>query len=288
MLLYGTPVAEKIEEDIRRQILTLPTDEKPVLAVLLVGSHAPSHTYVQGKKKACAAVGIEARLLTFSDLVKEEELLRWIQTLNEDPSVHGILLQLPLPSHLSSRTLIEAIAPHKDVDGLHPLNVGKLLLGIPDGFAPCTPLGIQRLLAHYHLPIAGKHVVIIGRSAIVGKPLAALLLQNAPYGNATVTVAHSHTAHLADITRTADILVAAIGIPHFVKEEMVTEGAVVIDVGINRIADPAHPKGFRLTGDVDFASVEKKCSAITPVPKGVGPMTIAMLLHNTLLSFLKI
>lgn len=285
MLLFGKDAAEAIELEIREQVSNLPKESRPTLAVILVGSHAPSHTYVQNKKKACASVGIETRLHAFPHEVTEKELLECIQWLNGDSRVHGILLQLPLPSHLSSLKLIEAISPEKDVDGLHPLNMGKLLLGIPDGFVPCTPLGIQHLLIHYKIPIAGKHVVIVGRSSIVGKPLGALLSQNNSHGNATITIAHSRTIELARLTQSADILVAAVGIPRFITENMVSKEAVVIDVGINRVEDASHPKGYRLLGDVDFQGVEKKCSAITPVPRGIGPMTIAMLLHNTFLSF---
>lgn len=285
MILSGTLVAEHIEEEICQKILSLPAGPKPALAVVLVGDNSASHTYVNMKKKACLSVGIQATVNHLPASTTEKELLDYIHRLNQDPLIHGILLQLPLPQHLSSQHIIQHIDPLKDVDGLHPLNMGKLLLGITDGFIPCTPLGIQVLLSRYSIETSGKHMVIVGRSQIVGKPLAALFMQNHRHANATVTIAHRHTHDLPSITRTADILVAAVGIPSFITSPMVKEGAIVIDVGINRVEDPSQPKGYRLTGDVDFPALEKKCQAITPVPKGVGPMTVAMLLHNTLLSF---
>jgi methylenetetrahydrofolate dehydrogenase (NADP+) / methenyltetrahydrofolate cyclohydrolase len=276
LLLLGKPAAHAIEEKVALAVASLPTP--PGLAVLLIGHHPPSETYVSLKRKACAQVGIRSLLYQLPETISEKELLEKIGSLNQDPTVDGILLQLPLPPHLNPLSIVEALDPHKDVDGFHPINMGKLLLGVEGGFIPCTPLGIQALLQHYQIPIEGKDVVIVGRSQSVGKPLAALLMQKGRGGNATVTVVHTQSAHLIEHTRRADILIAAVGIPLFIKEEMVKEGAVVVDVGITRLQD-------RLVGDVDFAQVEKKCSAITPVPKGVGPMTVAMLLYNTLLSY---
>jgi len=283
MILLGNSVASEVEKKISRAINSLPHHRKPTLAVILVGAYAPSHTYVNAKKRACARVGILPELHVLPESTTEKELLSLITSLNLHPHVDGILLQLPLPNHLSSQKIIDAIDPSKDVDGIHSLNMGKLLAGIPGGFVPCTPLGIQKLLTYYQIPIKGQHVVIVGRSRIVGKPLAALLLQN----NATVTVTHSHTKNLSALTQMADILIAALGVPLFVKEEMVKAGSVVIDVGMNRIPDSTSAAGYRLVGDVDFENVQKKCSAISPVPKGIGPMTVALLLHNTLLSFIQ-
>lgn len=277
MILLGNVVADAIQKELHATIAHL--SAPPGLAVVLLGDNPSSHTYVNMKRKACQRVGIDSFYHPLPAATSETELLELIGTLNRDPKVDGILIQLPLPNQMNSEKIIEAIDPQKDVDGFHPMNIGKLLLGVSGGFIPCTPLGIKILLERYQISVAGKNVVIVGRSSIVGKPLAALLMQNAPHCNATVTVVHSRTpsASLYEHTRQADILIAAVGSPRFIKEEMVKEGAVVIDVGINREND-------RIVGDVDFNQVEKKCSAITPVPKGVGPMTVAMLLHNTLLS----
>jgi len=282
MILSGKVIADQIQEEVRATIKTLASP--PGLAVILVGNNPSSQTYVTMKRKACANVGIQSFFHHLPETTSKDELLKLIAELNQDKRVDGILVQSPLPAHIESETVIEAIDPQKDVDGFHPINAGKLLLGIKGGFIPCTPLGIQVLLERYQIPIEGKHAVIVGRSSIVGKPLAALLMQNAPYCNATVTVVHSKTPDLTIYTRQADLLIAALGSPGFIKEEMVKEGAVVIDVGISRVGDKDAPHGYRLVGDVDFNRVEKKCSAITPVPKGVGPMTVAMLLQNTLLS----
>jgi methylenetetrahydrofolate dehydrogenase (NADP+)/methenyltetrahydrofolate cyclohydrolase len=283
MLLSGKDVADHLQEELRQSIqkLTAP----PGLAVIIVGNNPSSQTYVAMKRKACAAVGIHSFFHPLPETISANELLKLIDQLNHDPTVDGILVQFPLPAHINSEIIIEAIDPHKDVDGFHPINVGKLLLGLKGGFIPCTPLGIKTLLERYQIPMEGKDVVIVGRSSIVGRPLAALLMQNVPTCNATVTVVHSKTADLKAHTSRADILVAAIGSPCFITHEMVKEGAVVIDVGINRIEDRKASNGFRLVGDVDFKHVENKCFAITPVPKGVGPMTVAMLLHNTFLSY---
>jgi methylenetetrahydrofolate dehydrogenase (NADP+) / methenyltetrahydrofolate cyclohydrolase len=214
----------------------------------------------------------------------QQELLEHVRRLNADPRIHGILVQSPPPKHIDERAIVEALDPRKDVDGFHPVNVAKVVLGDPDAFVPCTPLGCQRLLVETGIETAGANVVVLGRSMIVGKPMALLLMNKGKGGDATVTVAHSRTRNLAEVCRGADILIAAIGQPEFVKAAMVKDGAVVIDVGINRVADPASPKGSRLVGDVAFAEVAPKCRAITPVPGGVGPMTIAMLMHNTVLA----
>lgn len=279
MLLSGQVAATHYLSILKEKIASFPSP--PGLGVILIGTHAPSHAYVTMKQKACHEVGIIPHLYSFPENCKSEDVLKQIHSLNEDPTIHGILLQLPIPGHLPMRALLEAIVPSKDVDGLHPYNMGKLLLGITDGFIPCTPLGIQKLLNYYQISPQGKHAVIVGRSNIVGKPMASLLMQNHEQANATVTLTHSQTPNISTFTQAADLLIVALGSPFFISKDMVKEGAIVIDVGINRIEDPHHPKGYRLVGDVDFASVEKKCAAITPVPKGVGPMTVAMLLHNT-------
>jgi methylenetetrahydrofolate dehydrogenase (NADP+)/methenyltetrahydrofolate cyclohydrolase len=233
------------------------------------------------KKKKCQEVGILSYDRELPEKTTEQELSEIIFALNRDPNVHGILLQLPLPSHLNTQALLEKIAPHKDVDGFHPINLGRLLSGSDNAIVPCTPQGIHELLIRSHIPIEGKHVVIVGRSNIVGKPLAAILMQKKPFCNATVTIAHSGSLHLQEICKQADILVCATGSPLLIKKEFIRPGAVVIDVGINKILDPL-TKAQKLVGDVDFDGVFSSCSHITPVPGGVGPMTIAMLLLNTL------
>lgn len=278
MLIHGIPIAKEIEERICKAIKGL-HHRPPGLAFIRVGDHAASYSYIRMKQKKCAEVGIRSIDREFPASVSEKALIETIHQLNADPAVDGILVQLPLPESLNAMLILNEIDPQKDVDGFHPINMGKLLLGERDGFVPCTPLGIHIMLTHSQIPLLGKHVVIIGRSNIVGKPLAALLMQKAPHCNATVTIAHRLTADLPQICRQADILIAAMGQPRFVTADMVKEGAVVIDVGINRMA----PKS--LVGDVDFEAVAPKASAITPVPGGVGPMTIAMLLSNTLLSY---
>ncbi len=270
MIIDGKAIADSILEEIKASLQT-----KPILTVLQVGDHPASTTYIGMKRKACAKVGIESKLILLPKTISEKELLLEIQKLNRGPT-SGILLQLPLPHHLDPHRLLEAIDPKKDVDGFHPINMGKLVLGLP-GLIPCTPLGIQVLMERSHILVEGKRVVIVGRSQIVGMPLATLLMQKRKGCNATVTVAHSSTHNLEEVTREADILIAAIGKPLFIKKSMVKEGAVVIDVGINHIDN-------KLVGDVDFEQVKQKCSAITPVPGGVGPMTVAMLIHNTVLS----
>lgn len=255
----------------------------PHLAAILVGHDGGSESYVASKVKACQECGFGSTLLRFEDSITEEQLLGHVRALNDNPDIDGFIVQLPLPRHIDAQAVIEAIDPRKDVDGFHPVNVGRLSIGLP-GFVSATPAGIIELLRRYQIPTSGKHCVILGRSNIVGKPLAMLMMQKSYPGDATVTVCHSHTADLASITCTADILVAAMGVPAFVTADMVKEGATVIDVGTTRVADATRARGWRLCGDVDYAAVAPKCSHITPVPGGVGPMTIAMLMRNTLLA----
>jgi methylenetetrahydrofolate dehydrogenase (NADP+)/methenyltetrahydrofolate cyclohydrolase len=276
MILDGKKAADHLLKELKKTIGTF--TRPPGLAFVLIGDDPASQTYVQMKKKKCTEVGIISKDRQFPVDVTEKQLKEYIQTLNRDPAIDGILIQQPFPPHLKTSTIMEIVDPSKDVDGFHPINMGRLLLGEMDGFIPCTPLGIHQLLQYYKIPISGKHIVILGRSNIVGKPLAALLLQKNQTANATVTIAHTGTQNLQEITKTADILIAAMGSPHFVKSSMVKKGAVVIDVGISR-------QGSKLVGDVDFEAVSKIASSITPVPGGIGPMTIAMLLHNTALSF---
>lgn len=278
ILLDGKQVADQILTELSQKLDRFP--RKPGLAFILVGDDPASQTYIRMKKKKCSQIGILSKDKTFPKNVSESELLQYIESLNTDPSVDGILIQQPLPSHLNSSTLMEAIYPQKDVDGFHPINMGRLLLGEDRGFIPCTPLGVQRLLAAYHISLEGKHVVIVGRSNIVGKPLGALLIQKKPQGNATVTLTHSSTKNLAQLTTSADILIAALGQPRFIRSSMIKPGSVVVDVGINRTS-----KG--IVGDVDFQSVSPLVKAMTPVPGGIGPMTIAMLLSNTVQSLEK-
>ncbi len=255
----------------------------PHLAAILVGHDGGSESYVASKVKACEECGFGSTLLRFEGSISQEQLLEHIRDLNNNPDIDGFIVQLPLPRHIDTHAVIEAIDPRKDVDGFHPANVGRLSIGLP-GFVSATPAGIIELLQRYQIPTSGKHCVILGRSNIVGKPLAMLMMQKSYPGDATVTVCHSRTADIASITRTADILVAAIGVPASVTADMVKEGATVIDVGTTRVPDATRARGWKLCGDVDFAAVAPKCSYITPVPGGVGPMTIAMLMRNTLLA----
>lgn len=281
-VVNGVAIAKTIEHGIARAVGSLKA-RPPGLAFILVGDRAASRSYVRMKKKKCQEVGILSVDRELTENTTEERLLEEIDQLNRDPKIDGILVQLPLPPHISTPRIMQAIAPDKDVDGFHPINMGKLLLGETDGFVSCTPKGILVLLTATQIPLLGKHVVIIGRSNIVGKPLAALLMQKAPHCNATVTVVHSLTERLEELCLSADILIAAMGVPRFVKASMVREGATVIDVGINRIVGPDGKP--LIVGDVDFDAVAPKCAHITPVPGGIGPMTIALLLHNTLLSY---
>jgi methylenetetrahydrofolate dehydrogenase (NADP+)/methenyltetrahydrofolate cyclohydrolase len=281
-LIDGKAIAAKINAETRAAIAELKARGiTPGLAVVLVGENPASQAYVRNKDKTAKELGLHSVKHELPAATTQGELISLVEQLNADPAIHGILVQSPPPPHIDERAVIEAIDPRKDVDGFHPVNVGKLALGDADAFVPCTPLGVQRLLVESGLETRGARVVVLGRSMIVGKPLALLLSAKGEGGDATVTIAHSRTRDLAAICREADILIAAIGQPEFVKANMVREGAVVIDVGINRIADSASPKGSKLVGDVAFAEVSPKCRAITPVPGGVGPMTIAMLMHNT-------
>ena len=257
----------------------------PGLAVVLVGNDPASQVYVSSKVKKCAELGFYSEKIVLPENATQQEVLDVVNSLNNNPAIHGILVQSPPPPQIDEQAIINAIDPAKDVDCFHPVNVGKLLLGDLSGMLPCTPWGVIQLLDRSGISPAGKHAVVLGRSNIVGKPMAALLMAKGKNGDATVTVCHSRTKNLAEITRSADIIVAAIGKPEFLKGDMVKEGAVVIDVGINRIADPSAPKGMRLVGDVAFDEVAEKASKITPVPGGVGPMTIAMLMNNTIRAF---
>jgi methylenetetrahydrofolate dehydrogenase (NADP+)/methenyltetrahydrofolate cyclohydrolase len=284
-LIDGKAIAQKTHDASRAAVAELKARGfTPGLAVVLVGDDPASRAYVRSKDKMCLELGMHSVKHELPATTSQADLIAIVQGLNADPAIHGILVQSPPPSHIDERAVIETIDPRKDVDGFHPLNVAKLTLGDPDGFVPCTPLGCQRLLVESGIETAGANVVVLGRSMIVGKPMALLLMAKGPGGDATVTVAHSRTRDLPAVCRTADILIAAIGRPEFVRADFVKDGAVVIDVGINRVDDPALPKGYRLTGDVAFAEVAPKCRAITPVPGGVGPMTIAMLMANTIAS----
>ena len=282
-LIRGAEVAEKVLTECKRDIAELAAQGRvPGLAVVLVGDDPASRAYVRSKDKKCRELGLHSVKHELPASTTQAELLALISQINADPAIHGILVQSPPPSHIDERAVVLAIDPRKDVDGFHPVNVAKLALEDPTGFVPCTPLGCQRLLLDAGVETDGANVVVLGRSMIVGKPMALLLVAKGKGGNATVTVAHSRTKNLAAVTRSADILIAAIGRPEFVKAGMVREGAVVIDVGINRVDDASAEKGYRLVGDVAFDEVAPKCRAITPVPGGVGPMTIAMLMANTI------
>jgi methylenetetrahydrofolate dehydrogenase (NADP+)/methenyltetrahydrofolate cyclohydrolase len=279
-LIDGNALAKRVREDVAARCKKLAANGiVPGLTVVLVGDDPASAVYVRNKEKASVEAGMKGATLRMPASTPEAELLAVVDNLNADPSVHGILVQMPLPKQIDSHKVITRIKPSKDVDGFHPVNVGKVLNGEKDGFAPCTPAGVQVMLKEAGVDTAGKHVVIVGRSNIVGKPMASLLIQAG--ADATVTICHSKTPDLQWHTKRADIVVAAVGRPGTVTGEMVKPGAVVIDVGINRIPDPTTKSGWRLVGDVDFASVSAVASKITPVPGGVGPMTIAMLLHNT-------
>ena len=278
-IIDGKALSQVVKDEVKAEVLELEAKygRKPCLVVIIVGENPASQVYVRNKVKAAAYTGMDSRLVELPADISEEALLGQIRDLNEDPSVDGILVQLPLPKHIDEEKVIDTIAREKDVDGFHPGNVAGLWIG-KDCIVPCTPAGIMRLIDSVGTELKGKQAVVVGRSNIVGKPVAKLLLDR----HATVTIAHSRTADLAAITRQADIIVAALGIPRFLKGEQVKEGVVVIDVGINRIPDPTAKNGCRLVGDVDFDSVAQKASLITPVPGGVGPMTIAMLMKNTL------
>jgi len=286
-LLEGKPAAEKIKLLLKEQALQLNQKNlrPPHLAAILIGNNGASETYVASKIKTCAEAGFTSSLIRYDTTITEEALLAKIEELNADDTIDGILVQLPLPKHIAEEKVINTIVPQKDVDGFHPVNLGKLAQGTPS-FIPATPYGIILLLQHYNIETKGKHAVVIGRSNIVGRPISILLSSNQAYGNATVTLCHSHTTELKQVTLQADIIVAALGKPGFVKADMVKEGAVIIDVGITRVEDVTAKKGFRIKGDVSFDEVAPKTSYITPVPGGVGLMTIAALLTNTMRAYL--
>jgi len=281
-LIDGKQIANEVHAETRLAVEALKNaGVTPGLAVVLVGDDPASRAYVRSKDKMSRELGLHSVKHELPATTSQADLIALVRQLNDDPAVHGILVQSPPPAHIDEAAVVNAIDPRKDVDGFHPVNVAKLALGDPSGFVPCTPLGCQRLLLASGVDPAGLHAVVLGRSMIVGKPMALLLMAKGRGGDATVTVVHSRSRNLAEITRSADILIAAIGRPGFVKAEHVREGAVVIDVGINRVDDASKAKGYRLVGDVDFEAVAPKCSKITPVPGGVGPMTIAMLMANT-------
>ena len=280
-IISGNEVAKSIRVEIKAEVAKMKAKGiEPGLVVIIVGEDAASQVYVRKKGEACNELGICSETIRLPATTKEDELLNLIDKYNKDPKFDGILVQLPLPKHISEEKVLVRIDPGKDVDGFHPINVGKMVVG-SDCYLPCTPHGVQELLIRSGNDPAGKHVVVLGRSNIVGKPVACILIQKAKGADATVTICHSRTKNLADMTRQADILIAAIGSPQFVKADMVKEGVVVIDVGVNRINDPTAKGGARLVGDVDFEAVKEKAKAITPVPGGVGPMTITMLMQNT-------
>lgn len=282
-LIDGKATAATIKSEIAATVEQMVAEGKrrPHLAAILVGHDGGSETYVGHKVKACAECGFRSTLIRFEDDVTEQELLKTIQQLNNDPEVDGFIVQLPLPRHIDEQKVIEAIDPTKDVDGFHPVNVGKMSIGLPC-FLPATPAGIMELLKRYNVPTKGKHCVVLGRSNIVGKPMASLMLRKGEPGNATVTVCHSATPNIKEICKQADIIIAALGQPGFVTADMVKPGATVIDVGTTRVPDASKKSGFRLSGDVDFPNVAPLCDFITPVPGGVGPMTIVTLMRNTL------
>ena len=285
-LLDGKATSNQIKEELTEQVAELTSAGKrsPHLAAVLVGNDGASLTYVGSKVRSCQKIGFESTLIQLDDTITQDELLATIDKLNKDNSLDGFIVQLPLPKHINEEVVLDAINPKKDVDGFHPTNFGKMALGM-ETFIPATPFGIMELLKRYALDISGKHAVVIGRSHIVGRPMSILLSNKGNPGNATVTLTHSRTQNLAEITKEADIVVSALGVPNFLTADMVKEGAIIIDVGITRVADEQHPKGYVIVGDVHFEEVSKKASYITPVPGGVGPMTIAMLLQNTMLAY---
>jgi len=282
-ILDGQLVSQLTKDDLKLKVAQLKTEGRkiPHLAAILVGANGASETYVGSKVRACNEIGYKSTLMRLSDDISEFKLLSLIEELNIDPDVDGILVQLPLPRHISDEKVINAISPSKDVDGFHPQNVGKMIQGLPT-MVPATPYGILLLLEHYKIQTNGMHAVVIGRSNIVGRPMSVLLSANGYPGNCTVTICHSHTRNLEEICRSGDLVVAALGRAGFVKADMIKEGAVVIDVGISRVPDASKKSGYAIKGDVNFQEVAPKCSYITPVPGGVGPMTIAALMRNTL------
>ncbi|OGU72543.1 MAG: bifunctional 5,10-methylene-tetrahydrofolate dehydrogenase/5,10-methylene-tetrahydrofolate cyclohydrolase [Ignavibacteria bacterium RBG_16_34_14] len=287
ILIDGKKIAADIRSELKEKIDELKKQGKkvPGLVTILVGNNPASEIYVSSKGKACEEIGMITKSEQHPDNISEKGLLDLVESYNENPDYHGILVQLPLPKHIDEDKVIETISPKKDVDGFHPISIGKLVIG-KDTFASCTPAGIQELLIRYRIETEGKHVVVLGRSNIVGKPIANIMLQKKKFANSVVTICHSAAKDVSYYTKQADILIAAIGKANFVKEDMVKDGVVVIDVGINRIEDKSKLKGYKVCGDVDFKNVSKKASYITPVPGGVGPMTIAMLLKNTYKAYL--
>lgn len=285
-ILDGKKTGNDIKSEIADQVLQLKKSGKrpPHLAAVLVGNDGASLTYVGSKVRSCEQIGYESTLIKLPEETTEQTLLNQIQELNTNPAIDGFIVQLPLPAHIDEEKILMAVDPKKDVDGFHPTNFGKMALDM-ETFIPATPFGIMELIRRYDLDISGKHAVIIGRSHIVGRPMSILLSRKSSPGNATVTLTHSRTKNLSEITKQADIVVSALGVPNFLKANMVKQGAIVIDVGITRVPDESHPKGYVITGDVDFEAVRHKASYITPVPGGVGPMTIAMLLQNTFLAY---
>jgi len=285
ILLDGKATSTQLKLEIAKSVKNLKAQGKktPHLAAVLVGTNGASMTYVSSKVKACQLVGFNSTLIDLPEETTEEQLLHEIELLNNDADIDGFIVQLPLPKHIDEQKILMAVNPDKDVDGFHPVNVGKMALDLPC-FLPATPFGIMELLERYKVPTSGKHVVVIGRSHIVGRPMSILMSQKRPAGNATVTVVHSRTKNISEFTLDADIIVAALGKPEFLTGTMVKEGVTIIDVGITRVKDATKKRGYRLAGDVDFESVSPKANFITPVPGGVGPMTIAMLLKNTLLA----
>ena len=285
IVLDGKKTAIALKKEIKLTVDNRINDRKkiPHLAAVLVGNDGASLTYVGSKVRSCEQIGIKSTLIYLEDIISENELLKKITQLNNDDSLDGYIVQLPLPKHINEEKILLAIDPRKDVDGFHPSNFGRMALEM-DSFIPATPYGIMELLKRYKIETSGKHCVVIGRSHIVGRPISILMSQKGPYGNATVTVAHSRTENIEVLTRSADIIVSALGIPEFLKADMVKEDVVIIDVGITRVPDTSHPKGYVIKGDVAYEEVARKAYAITPVPGGVGPMTIAMLLKNTLLA----
>jgi methylenetetrahydrofolate dehydrogenase (NADP+)/methenyltetrahydrofolate cyclohydrolase len=281
-IMDGKLVSQAVKDRLKQQTEVRISEGKkiPHLAAILIGNNGASETYISSKVKSCSEIGFKSTLIRLSESISEIQLLNKLTELNEDFDVDGILVQLPLPKHISEQKVIETIYPSKDVDGFHPESVGRMVQGLPT-FYPATPYGILLLLEHYKVETKGKHVVVIGRSNIVGRPISIMLSKNEYPGNATVTVCHSHTSHLNEICLQADIIIAALGKPEFLKADMVKQGAVVVDVGITRVEDQRKKSGFSIKGDVDFQDVSDKCSFITPVPGGVGPMTIAALMMNT-------
>lgn len=286
IVLDGKKTAQDLKEEIKETVAAIKKSGKraPHLAAVLVGNDGASLTYVGSKVRSCDYVGFDSTLIRLEESTTEEALLKQIAELNQNQDLDGFIVQLPLPKHIDEEKILLAIDPTKDVDGFHPSNFGRMALEM-NAFIPATPFGIMELLERYKIETAGKHCVVVGRSHIVGRPISILLSQKGPAGNATVTLAHSRTQQLSELTKTADIIVMALGIPEFLTASMVKEGATIIDVGITRVADATHPKGYVIKGDVAYEEVAQKAAAITPVPGGVGPMTIAMLLKNTLLAY---